>query len=241
MAERRLSVTEALHEQEDALPEETLVPEESESKPAPRTQGVKLGGQEFQLPEEFAASLQRELQERRRQHEQELHDVRQQLSAAQQQWKELQGVFQPPRVTDQDTEFFKSPMENLKRMRDELKEEIRQETAAERRIEKFWGDFYRENEDLEGMTWVVDAVLATSPDLGQMNAREAAVELAKRARERAMGVAQRLGGGRGRGEPVTRFESGQGRRYDGGRNDEPPEEPTSLTQEIRALRGGRSR
>lgn len=144
---------------------------------AKKTAKLKIGGKEFDAPEDIAAAL-TALQEA---HDAELAELRKANRA--------QPAPNPtPAKTEEEpydfnTMIFINPAEALAKFREEIIADMTGRYQAETGRAKFWSDFNKENSDLEDATFLVESVLNKNyEDLKGLPADEARKELAKLSR-----------------------------------------------------------
>ncbi len=171
--------SENLDQSDDAAPEEEVEAVE------PVYVNIRYAGNTYTVPEHLADAWHaREDDFRKKLSDRgdELGRLRQQTQPAprQEQSQEVDPV-------DDLTEFLASPSKVLaqreKRLREEVKAELRQELDMKSAQQQYWGTFYNENKDLAGQEDVIEFLVTKHfQDLKDLSPAESRIELAKKAK-----------------------------------------------------------
>lgn len=159
----------------------STLPDGLRPEPEPETEEVEIGGVRTVLPKEAAEAL------------------RSQMSSYEQQLEEARHTrpSEPPSPTPEpqpednwEDLWFSDPAKAVERLKTDIRTELTGEYQRERALEKWWGDFDRENPQLADKRWLTQAVMNEEwdeiKDLSPTAGRRKLAELTK---ERIMGLA----------------------------------------------------
>lgn len=228
------------------FPPPTLSPEDAAavSGTPPSTESVQIGGQQFQVPSDFAQAWRQEQQQSQGLRD-EFQATRQELESMRGVHESLRRVFAPEtQGPDLATQIYTDPNAAFQNLEDRIVSRMQGMYQQDQTQQRFWSDFYTEHEELRNFDGLVRTTLQSNPALQQTpNTVEGRAALAKEVRSAAMAIAKQFGGNR---TPQLRaVESGGGTSRTApsteptGEDEGETRQPMSINQAMKNRRDGR--
>ena len=188
-------------------------------------------------------AMQRELQELRGLRDQ-FQQTQQELGQYRQQQDALRQVFSPGEPEpDLATQIYTDPGRAFQQLEDRIVGRLQAEYQADQNRRGFWGTFYGEHKDLDGLDTLVEMTLRAQPALAQMdNSPESRAKLAEAVRAQGLALNQRFAGSANGQAPLRVVEPGRSPRAAASGNQAAPSEgPMTMAEMSRIRREQRRR